>query len=404
MYDVFLKEGEIIDPSQKMRTTCSIAIQNGKIAALGAELPAMEARTVLDMRGKIISPGLIDLHCHPALGFAALGVAADEAGLNTGVTLLGDGGSAGAANFEAFRRLVVQPARTEVYSFLNLAKAGLISMPEIFSPQDIDIELSKRVAEANGEIIKGIKIRAIQPLAEGLGIKGIEMAKKLAQGLKLPLMVHIGETRDRMEKDRMDDFSRSAVSLLERGDILSHFLTWEPGGMILPDGTVYPEMEAARKRGVYLDSCHGMNHFSFAVARHALARGFIPHIISTDLSSNNSSVTQSLPVVMSKFLNLGLSLDQVIEMTTVNPARAIGEEGRRGSLKVGMPADLTILEAVKGDFLFSDGKGCGSLRGEVLLEPRMVFQSGKMMPAYSRYQIPPVFSKPGRFANRPGSP
>ncbi|KPK84990.1 MAG: hypothetical protein AMJ94_19570 [Deltaproteobacteria bacterium SM23_61] len=95
---------------------------------------------------------------------------------------------------------------------------------------------------------------------------------------------------------------------------------------------------------------------------------------------------------MSKFLNLGLSLDQVIEMTTVNPARAIGEERRRGSLKVGMPADLTILEAVEGDFLFSDGKGCGSLRGEVLLEPRMVFQSGKMMPAYSRYQIPPVFS------------
>jgi len=393
MYDVLLKDGEIIDPAQKMHSNGSVAIQDGKITGLGTKLPSMEARTVWDMRGKIISPGLIDLHCHASFGFALLGVPADEAGLNTGVTLLGDGGSAGAANFEAFRRLVVQPARTQVYCFLNLAKAGLIAMPEIFTLRDIDIELSKRVVEANREIIKGIKIRAIQPLAEGLGVKGVEIAKKLAADLRLPLMVHIGETRDRMEKDWMDDFSRSAVSLLEKGDILSHFLTWEPGGMILPDGTVYPELEAARKRGVYLDSCHGMNHFSFTVVRHALARGFIPHIISTDLSANNSSVTQSLPVIMSKFLNLGLSVDQVIEMTTVNPARAIGEEGRRGSLKIGMPADITILETVKGDFLFSDGKGRGSLRGAFLLEPRMVFQSGEMRPAYSRYHIPPLYSK-----------
>jgi dihydroorotase len=393
VYDVLLKEGEIIDPGQKMHATGSVAIQDGKIAALGTKLPLMEARTVWDMRGKIISPGLIDLHCHPSFGFASLGVPTDEAGLNTGVTLLGDGGSSGAANFEAFRRLVVQPARTPVCCFLNLAKAGLISMPEISTHHDIDPALSKRVVEANREIIKGIKVRAIQPLAEGLGIKGIEMAKKLAQDLSLPLMVHIGETRDRTGKDWMDDFSRSAVSLLEKGDILSHFLTWEPGGMILPDGTVYPELEAARKRGVYLDSCHGMNHFSFTVVRHALARGFIPHIISTDLSANNSSVTQSLPVVMSKFLNLGLSLDQVIEMTTVNPARAVGEEGRRGSLKVGRPADLSILEMVKGDFLFSDGKGRGSLRGALLLEPRMVFQSGEMRPVYSRYHIPPLLSK-----------
>jgi len=393
MYDVILKEGEIVDPAQKMHTTGSVAIQDGKIAALGVKLPSMEAGIVLDMRGKIIAPGLIDLHCHPAFGFAALGVPADEAGLNTGVTLLGDGGSAGAANFEAFRRLVVQPARTQVFCFLNLAKAGLIAMPEICTLRDIDVELSKRVVAANREIIKGIKVRAIQPLAEGPGIKAIEMAKRLAQDLGLPLMIHIGEARDRMEKDWMDDFSRSAVSLLERGDILSHFLTWEPGGMILPDGTVYPELEAARERGVYLDSCHGINHFSFTVARHALARGFIPQIISTDLSANNSPVTQSLPVVMSKFLNLGLSLDQVIEMTTVNPARALGEEGRRGSLKIGMAADLTILETVKGDFLFSDGKGRGSLRGTLLLEPRMVFQSGEMRPAYSRYYIPPVFSR-----------
>jgi dihydroorotase len=313
-------------------------------------------------------------------------------GLNTGVTLLGDGGTAGAANFDALRRLVIQPAKTDFVCFLNLATAGLITLPEIFGPHDIDVEFSKRVAQANRDLIRGIKVRAIQPLAEGLGVKGIEMAKKLASDLGLPLMIHIGETRPRMEKDGMDDFSRAAVSLLEKGDILSHYLTWEPGGMILRDGTIYPELEAAKKRGVYLDSCHGVNHFSFTIARHGLAQGFIPSIISTDMATSGLPVIQSLSVLMSKFLNLGLTLDQVIEMTTLNPAKAIGSEGTRGTLKAGVPANITVMELLKGDYLFSDGKGCESLRGTFLLEPRMVFKSGEMRPAYSRYHIPPLFT------------
>jgi len=391
MYDVLLKDGEIIDPAQKMHATGSVAIQDRRIAAVGTNLRVEEAKTVFDLRGKIISPGLIDLHCHATFGFARLGVPPDEVGLNTGVTLLGDGGTAGAANFDALRRLIIQPAKTDFVCFLNLATAGLITLPEIFGPHDIDVEFSKRVVEANRDLIRGIKVRAIQPLAEGLGIKGIEAAKKLATDMGLPLMVHIGETRPRMEKDWMDDFSRSAVSLLEQGDILSHYLTWEPGGMILKDGTIYPELEAAKKRGVYLDSCHGLNHFSFSVARLGLSRGFIPSIISTDMAILGLPVNQSLSVLMSKFLNLGLSLDQVIEMTTLNPAKAIGEEGTRGTLKIGNLADITVLDLLQGDYLFSDGKGGESLRGSLLLEPRMVFKSGEMRPAYSRYHIPPLF-------------
>lgn len=391
MYDVLLKDAEIIDPAQKIHASGSVAIQDRRIAAVGSNIPIGEAKTVFDLRGKIISPGLIDLHCHAALGFARLGVPPDEVGLNTGVTLLGDGGTAGAANFDALRRLIIQPAKTDFVCFLNLATAGLIDMPEILGPHDIDVELSKRVVESNRDLIRGIKVRAIQPLAEGLGIKGIEAAKKLATDMGLPLMVHIGETRPRMEKDWMDDFSRSAVSLLEQGDILSHYLTWEPGGMILKDGTIYPELEAAKKRGVYLDSCHGLNHFSFSVARLGLSRGFIPSIISTDMAILGLPVNQSLSVLMSKFLNLGLSLDQVIEMTTLNPAKAIGEEGTRGTLKIGNLADITVLDLLQGDYLFSDGKGGESLRGSLLLEPRMVFKSGEMRPAYSRYHIPPLF-------------
>lgn len=389
MFDILLKDGLVIDPSQMIHKVCSIAIGDGKIVAVGEDILEAGAKKVFNMEGKIISPGLIDIHCHPVVGFASFGVPEDEIGLNSGVTLLCDGGSSGAANFEAMRLFIIDSARTDIVCFLNLSDTGLIKVPEIWCEQNIDIDHSRRVIEDNGDIIKGIKIRAVQPVAEGLGIKAIEMAKKLASEVRLPLMMHVGEARKRIPNDRMDDFSRAAVSLLEEGDILSHYLTWEPGGMILKDGTVYPELERALERGVILDSSHGLNHFSFTIARIAIAKGIIPAVISTDLCSPVLSVAPSLAVVMSKFISLGLSLDQVIEKTTINPAKALKEDGRRGSLKPGMPADITVMELKKSDYIFRDGTGGETIHGEVLLEPRMVLKAGEMMPAYSRYYIPP---------------
>jgi dihydroorotase len=309
-------------------------------------------------------------------------------GLSTGVTLLCDAGTAGAANFDAMKLFVVNPSKTDIFCFLNLANTGLITFPEIHSKNDINIPRCKTVIEANLDVIKGIKVRAVQSLADSMGLKAIEIAKKLADEVHLPLMLHIGETRDRTLNDKMDDFSRAAVSYLEKGDILSHYLTWEPGGMILKDGKVYPELDAARIRGVILDSCHGFNHFNFTIARIAIDMGLLPTVISTDMNLIALPAVQSLPVVMSKFLNMGLSLDQVIEMTTVNPAKAIGEQCKRGALLPGMDADITILELTKGHFTFSDGRGGEIMHGEELLEPRMVLQRGEVMPAYSGYHLP----------------
>ena len=391
MFDILLKDGLIIDPSQAMHGEGSVAIQDGKIQAVGENLPEAEAEKVFDMRGKIIAPGLIDIHCHPVEEFWELGVPADEFGVNSGVTLLGDAGSAGSANFEALRLFIVDQAKTDILCFLNLSKTGLVKIPEICSEHDFDIDRCKHSVGVHADIIKGIKVRCVQALAEGVGMKAIEAAKRLANDCRMPLMLHIGETRKRVPKDKMDDFSRAAVSLLEKGDILSHYLTWEPGGMILKDGTVYPELNAARKRGVFLDSCHGLNHFSLTIARHAISLGLIPSIISTDMVSIVRSAAQSLTVVMSKFINLGLTVEQVIEMTTINPARALGEEGRRGSLKPGMSANITVLELTKGDYCFVDGTGGERMQGDKLLEPRMVFKRGEPMPAYSGYHVPPVY-------------
>ncbi len=388
---ILLKNGLIIDPSQKIHQKGSVAIRDGKILSVGENVSDTEMMTVFDMEGKIIAPGLTDLHCHPAAGFASLGVPEEEIGLKSGVTLLGDAGTAGSANFEAMRLFIVNPAKTDILCFLNLASAGLIRLPEIHSENDTDIEHTRDVISANRDIIRGVKVRAVEPLAHGLGIKGTELAKKLASDANLPLMMHVGETEPRAIGDKMDDFSRASVSLLEKGDILSHYLTWEPGGMILADGTVYPELEAAQKRGVILDSSHGLNHFSFTIARHAISRGLIPTVISTDLCKAVLPAAPSLAVVMSKFIHLGLSLDQVIEMTTINPAKALGEEDKRGSLKPGMTADITVMELTKGNYIFRDGTNGETLHGEVLLEPRMVFKAGEAMPAYSRYHIPPVF-------------
>ena len=391
MFDILLKEGWIVDPSQGISGKGSVAIQDGKIRAVGEDLLEAEANKVFDMRGKIVAPGLIDIHCHPVEGFWELGVPADEFGLNSGVTLLGDAGSAGPANFEALRLFIVDRAKTDILCFLNLSKTGLVKIPEICSENDFDIDRCKQAVEAHGDIIKGIKVRCVQALAEGPGLRAIEGAKKLANDCGMPLMLHIGETRKRVPADKMDDFSRAAVALLEKGDILCHYLTWEPGGMILKDGTVYPELHAARKRGVFLDCCHGLNHFSLTIARHAVSLGLIPSIISTDMVSTVRSSAQSLTVVMSKFINLGLTVEQVIEMTTINPARALGEEGRRGSLKPGLPANITILELTKGDYCFVDGTGGERMQGDRLLEPRMVFKKGEPMPAYSGYHVPPVY-------------
>jgi predicted amidohydrolase len=308
------------------------------------------------------------------------------------VTLLGDAGTSGWANFQAFRSLIVEKAKTDILCFLNLASTGLATLPEIWSEKDLDIPRMVDVVASNRGLIRGIKLRCIQALEESMGVKAVETAKRIAADHKLSLMIHIGETRKRTADPKMDDFSRAAVSLLERGDILSHYLTWEPGGLILKDGTVYPELMEARKRGVVFDACRGLNHFSFAIARHALNMGLLPDVISTDMATVSQPAAQSLVITMSIFLNLGVGLDQIIKMATLNPAKALGEDGRRGSLKPGMLADITIMKLERGNFIFSDGTGGERITGEVLLEPTGVFKEGRFYPAFSGYHIPPVYA------------
>jgi len=386
MYDCLLKGATVIDPSQGIDGVFDLAINEGKIARIAADIPAKDASVIYPLVGKIVTPGLIDAHCHPSLNFSEHAVLSDEAGVNAGVLLVNDAGSAGAANFQTLRHMYYSRVKTEMSFFLNFASAGLIRPPEIRSLHDIDIKLLKSVVEKNRGVVKGIKLRALEPLMS-IATDVLALALDTAAELNLPLMVHIGDFRERTTNDPLDAFSRSVVKRLRQGDIISHYMTWRPGGMVLPDGQIFPELREAKARGVILDSSHGKNNFSFKVAEVLLANGIEPDIITTDFSSMNVHCVQSLLVTMSKFIALGMAMSEVVAATTNSAAQALQVDEQWGSLKVGRSADISVLEKVAGDFAFFDGVAGNSRKGTCLLEPRMVMRNGEVLPCRSYYHI-----------------
>jgi predicted amidohydrolase len=220
-----------------------------------------------------------------------------------------------------------------------------------------------------------------------MGIKAIEIAKNIAKKNSLPVMMHIGESRARKKNDKLDSFSRDAIKMLEENDILSHFLTWEAGGMIHKNGSIYQELIDAKNRGVALDSCHGLNHFSTSIAKVAIKNDILPTVISTDLTTLSIPFVQSLPIVMSKFLNLGLSLNEIILMTTKRPAMLLKKDKFYGSIKSGMAANLFVFEIIEGSFQFNDGNSKETLVGDKMIEPRIVIHNGNTYPAFSNYHL-----------------
>jgi dihydroorotase len=288
-----------------------------------------------------------------------------------------DGGTAGEATFGGFPRFVIPAARTRVYCFLNLSSTGLSVQPELRDWQEINLGAIETTIQTHRDIVKGIKIRLVGALIAGVGVEVIRRAKETAKKFGLPIMVHIG---DRW-KQVSPTLTQECLPLLEAGDILSHIYTAQPGSPLLPDGTMMPELREAMERGVVLDISNGRtgSNFSFRVARKGIAQGILPTTLSTDV--NRPSLTYSvfgLTVTMSKFLELGLDLAQVIAMSTINPARAIGEEKKIGSLKPGMDADVTILEVLSGSWKLEDPEQPTMAR---LISPIMTIKAGQAIAA-----------------------
>ncbi|MBI2829939.1 MAG: amidohydrolase/deacetylase family metallohydrolase [Chloroflexi bacterium] len=386
MYDLLIKGGRVIDPAQSIDGALDIAVTGDRIALVGKDIPRHSGRQVLDASGKIVTPGLIDLHCHVSGSLIPLGVDPDVAGVNQGVTTVVDGGSTGEACFGGFPRYVIPSSRTRVFCFLHLSSQGLSIMPELRDWDEVNLEAMTATIQAHRGLIKGVKLRLLGNIVARDGIKVVETAKKVARQFGVPLMVHIGD----YSKTVAPTLTQETLDLMEKGDILSHIYTAHHGGVMGTDKTVFPELRAAADRGVILDVAMGKNNFSFRVAREMMKQGILPTTLSTDLGTVNlKHPVFGMTVTLSKFLALGLGLRQLIEMSTVNPARALGEESRIGSLKLGMEADVSILEILSGKWRLEDSEQ-KTIDVDRLISPSMTIKAGQVIIAQPAVQPQPV--------------
>ncbi len=351
MYDLMLKGGRVVDPSVSLNGVHDIAVHDGKIAHIAPTIAAAEATQVIDVTGKIVAPGLIDLHAHVYGGFISNGVHPDVGGVYAGVTTIVDAGSSGCATFSGFPNHIIPKCHTEVIPFLHICQTGLATSPDIIAESSIDLERTLEVADQYKGLICGIKARMVSPALEILGMEMPKLAKRAARESGIKLMVHIGDTEKRYDPKVI----RKLLPLLEKGDILTHYFTANPGGVLDANGKIVPEAREAADRGVWFDTAHGRKNFSFDVGRRIIDQGLLPHCISTDLTvPGRVKTVHSMVEIMARFLGLGFTLEQVISMSTENPARAIGAENRLGSLALGRQADISVLDLKSGDWVVYD--------------------------------------------------
>jgi len=374
MFDLLLKGGSVLDPAQDLRGALDVAVQDGKIASVAANIPASEAKRVIHVPGKTVTPGLIDLHTHVFDGVAANGVHPDIAGVHAGVTTVVDAGSSGCATFSAFPRHILPKCETEVIPLLHICQTGLATNPDIIAESSIDFDGTLKVARENKGLIKGIKARMVSPALEIFGMEMPRLAKRAARESGVPLMVHIGDTTKRYDPNVV----RELLPLLEPGDIVTHLFTANPGGVLDTNGKLVPEAKELAARGVWLDTAHGRMNFGFNVGRRVLDQGLTPHCISTDLTiPGRANTVHSMVEIMARFLGMGFTLEQVIAMSTANPARAIGEAHRLGSLAVGRQADISVLELKEGAWVVYDILG-SALRVDRAFAPHLTLKRGKV--------------------------
>jgi dihydroorotase len=374
MFDLVLKGGRVVDPSTDLDGLHDIAIENGKIARIAPAIPATEAARVIEVGGKLVTPGLIDLHAHVFEGVNRTGVNPDLGGVYSGVTTIVDAGSAGAATFAAFPRHILPACHTEVIPFLHICETGLATMPDIIAESSINLDDTLKTCAQHKGLIHGIKARMVSPALEIMGMEMPKLAKRAAKESGIRLMVHIGDTEKRYDPTVI----RSLLPILEKGDILTHFFTANPGGVLDGNGKLVPEAREAADRGVWLDTAHGRMNFSFDVGRRCIEQGLLPHCISTDLTvPGRIHTVHSMTEIMTRFLGLGFTLPQVVTMSTSNPAKAIGAEGRIGSLAVGRQADVSVLELRDGDWVVKDVVGA-SLRVSKAFVPFVTVKRGRV--------------------------
>ena len=389
-YDLLITGGTVIDPASGLHDRRDVGIVDGRIVAVAAGLSTSDARDVVDATDRFVVPGLVDLHVHVYPGVADLSVEADPTCLGRGVTTVVDAGSSGANTFPGFRRHVVEASRGRVLAYLNISATGQIDpfLGELHDLRFADPERAAAVARAHPDVVVGFKVRISEMLAGPNGLAGLDRALEAGRATGLPVMVHIGGTSFDIEE---------ALDRLRPDDVVTHAYTgWNPGGILTDAGRVVAAAREARTRGVRFDVGHGAGSFTWRTAEAALADGFRPDTISSDLHRFNiATPVHDLATTLSKFLLLGLSIDDVVAMATTAPAGALGPAGAGlASLAVGAAADVTILGLEEGRFELVDSAGT-SRSARQRLVPVATVRAGKSVPVLPLLTTPPVGISPG---------
>ena len=371
-HDLLIKGGEVVDPSQGLRGRRDVAIRNGLVVAVEPDIPASAAAQVIEANGKLVCPGLVDLHAHVYPEVSSIGLPADELVPWTATTTYVSAGDAGSSTFSMFRHAVVARSRTRLLGFVHIANFGLAGFPvgEMLNIDHAMVELAVKTAAENRDVCLGIKVRMTQEVVGTNGLEPLRRAVRAAEmaGPWAKVMCHIGNAPDSIE---------AVLDLLRPGDILTHAFSGA-GNNTVQNGRVVPAALRAKQRGVVIDVGHGGGSFDYTVFEPARDQGFGPDTISSDIHavSGNTPGMPFLPWVMSKFLNNGYTLEQVVEMATVKPARIIDRVEKLGTLQVGAPGDVSILELVREPVEFVDTRN-NRRQGTQWLKPVQVVKAGR---------------------------
>jgi dihydroorotase len=366
-----VKNGLVIDPSRGSQSRADIGIKNGVIEEVKKGIPESDAISTIEAKGKMVLPGLVDLHVHVFEGVSHYGINADQYCLKSGATTVMDAGSAGADTFQGFRRYVIDVSETRIFAMLNISSSGMIS-PVVGELEDIrqaDVQKAVRVCEKNKDVIMGIKVRLSKHLVGANGVVPLKRAKEASEATGRPIMVHIGDTPGPLGE---------ILNKMRKGDILTHCFTGLPHGIVDSRGDVIPEARSAVERGVIFDVGHGQGSFSFGIAKKALEQGVEPRTISSDLHTYNiNGPVFDLLTTASKFMHLGLSMNHVLEKVTTIPATFLGLQDKIGTVKTGAFADILVVELERGEFPLVDSYGNKESAKE-RLKLLMVMKGGKV--------------------------
>ncbi|MGA8399098.1 MAG: amidohydrolase/deacetylase family metallohydrolase, partial [Stellaceae bacterium] len=410
-FDVVVRGGRLIDPKNGIDAVCDIGVKKGRIAAVEPTLDPGKAR-IIDAKGLVVTPGLIDTHAHVYEHVSGdFGLNPDLVGIRTGVATVVDQGGPSALTFDGFRKFIVEKAKTRVLAFISAYLAGGLlghRYVDLYGPSGINVKAIVKAARDNPDLVRGIKAHAEPGGYSRWGMKSMKLAKEASRELKLPVYIHLGTLWPEAEGKRVKPAKiiDKVVPLLDPGDILAHPFTRFPSGFVAKDGSIHPLIKEAIAKGVRIDVARGA-HFSFKNAEKVLAAGILPFTLGADLHGYNVRLQNggrayrgmftgegvdsiiaedraspferpySLHHAMTELVALGVPLVEVVRMATENAAIMLGLESEMGALSVGLPADISAMRLIDGDWMLIDSDSV-TKKARQLIYPEFVLRAGKL--------------------------